>query len=265
MRLMLVFGFVLSLASATFAEPATQPAPLAVPVVLVMPFAPIGDATRLGWVGQAVQQNMMTELARVRSLKVVAGKMEAGAANDADAVKKIAREAGAVFVIFGNFQLVEPDLRITGEMIDVGTGQSIAGLKATGALRDLFDMEDTLAGQVRRTLVAAQQAANPPAAGAAPLPGPIAKGPPAGIEPSGPLRAPYPWEVESNMDPTYRRVAREYRYDAPDYTWFGGYFGGYGNYGYGGRYSRSYGYSPSYSTPQIVIVNVNNTTPAARR
>ena len=256
MRFLVLLGIVAALASVTFAEPATQPAP-STPLVLVMPFVPVGDATRLEWVGQAVQQNMMTELARMRSLKVAAG--PAGVANDADAVKRAAREAGAAFVVFGNFQLVEPDLRITGEMIDVGTGQSIAGLKATGALRDLFDMEDTLAGQVRRTLMAAQ-AVTPPAGGVAPLPGPIAKGPPAGVEPSGPLRAPYPWEDDANMDPTYRRVAREYRYDAPDYGWVGGYFGGYGYSGYGGRYSRSYGYSPIYNVPQIVIINVNKPT-----
>src|ERR1700710_1778455 len=76
------------IASGAFGEPATQPSPSPTPVVLVLPFASIGDASRMNWVGQAVQQNIMTELARVRSVKIVAGQL--AAQNDADSIKKLA-------------------------------------------------------------------------------------------------------------------------------------------------------------------------------
>ncbi len=171
MRLMPILIFILTPHGALLAEPpaavpATQPTSSGPDTVLIMPFAPLGDASRIAWVGQAVQQNMANELSRMRSMKVVPA-AQAPAQNDAKSVRKAAAEAGAAYVVFGSFQIVEPDLRITGELLDVRTGQSLAGLKATGALRDLFDMEDTLAAQVRRTLTASQAAPAGPAAGVA--------------------------------------------------------------------------------------------------
>src|SRR6202012_3828019 len=41
---------------------------------------------------------------------------------------------------------------ITGQVLDVGTGHTVASLKATGDRRDLFRMEDILAEQVMTAL-----------------------------------------------------------------------------------------------------------------
>jgi hypothetical protein len=84
----------------------------------------------------------------VNSVQPVSG---VSAADDAAALKA-AKDAGASFVVLGGYQSVENDLRITGQVIDVTTGQPVAGLKATGGQRDLFAMEDTIAAQVKRAL-----------------------------------------------------------------------------------------------------------------
>jgi hypothetical protein len=49
--------------------------------------------------------------------------------------------------------MIEAELRVTGQVLDVGTGRVIGGFKATGAIRDLFGIEDIVAGQIRQQLV----------------------------------------------------------------------------------------------------------------
>jgi hypothetical protein len=59
------------------------------------------------------------------------------------------KHADVRYVIFGSYQRIEPTLRITGQIVDVPSGKVVAGLKATGSDRDLFDMQDTLAFQAK--------------------------------------------------------------------------------------------------------------------
>ncbi len=122
------------------ARPTTQPQS-----VLVLPFAPpAGDDYQ--WVGQSIQQVLAADLTHGSTLKVIA---PAGAkpATDADAALKSAVDAGADIVVFGQTQLLDKEIRLTGEVLDVASGQSITGLKATGPIDQLFHLEDAVAGQ----------------------------------------------------------------------------------------------------------------------
>jgi TolB-like protein len=138
---------------------------------LLLPFESAGPAEK-PWVAKALQQNLLAELSRVNSVQAITADQPAKNLNEA---AKIAEGAGADFVVFGSYQAVDGDLRITGQVVDVAKRQAVAGLKATGTLRDLFGMEDVIANQVKRALPAAVAEAGPemlkqPAA-AAPIPG----------------------------------------------------------------------------------------------
>jgi len=116
--------------------------------VLLLPFDSIGPAEK-PWVAKAVQQNLLAELSRINSVQpLVSDKI----AKDQDDAMKLAADAGADYVVFGSYQSVEGDLRITGQIIEVSKKQPIAGLKTTGTQRDLFGMEDVIAAQVKRAL-----------------------------------------------------------------------------------------------------------------
>src|SRR5688572_4472570 len=136
--------------SMALAQEATRPVK-----VLVLPFESIGPEPK-DWIARALSQNLMAELARVPSVEPVAG----APATDQETAVRVAQATGAKFVVFGSYQAVDSDLRITGQVVDVETKQALAGLKATGTLRDLFGLEDTIASQVKRAL---SQQGEPPA------------------------------------------------------------------------------------------------------
>jgi TolB-like protein len=116
--------------------------------VLLLPFDSVGPVEK-DWVAKALQQNLVAELARVNSVQAVTGDRAVGGA---EAALKAADEAKADYVVYGSYQAVDGDLRMTGQVIDVSKRQPVAGLKSTGSQRDLFGMEDVIANQVRRAL-----------------------------------------------------------------------------------------------------------------
>jgi TolB-like protein len=116
--------------------------------VLLLPFESVGDSPKR-WVAKALQQNLIAELSRFSSVTPVTGDTTAADLKDA---LKLAEKSKADYVVFGSYQAVEGDLRITGQVVDALKKESVAGLKTTGNLRDLFGLEDVIANQVKRSL-----------------------------------------------------------------------------------------------------------------
>jgi TolB-like protein len=116
--------------------------------VLLIPFDSVGPAEKQ-WVAKALQQNLLAELSRVNSVQAVTAQRPVSGTDDA---LKAATAVKADYVVFGSYQSVDGDLRMTGQVFDVGKKQAVAGLKSTGSQRDLFGMEDVISNQVRRAL-----------------------------------------------------------------------------------------------------------------
>jgi len=116
--------------------------------VLLIPFDSVGPAEKQ-WVAKALQQNLLAELSRVNSVQVVT---QERAVSETEAALKAAATVSADYVVFGSYQAVDGDLRMTGQVLDVAKKQAVAGLKSTGSQRDLFGMEDVISNQVRRAL-----------------------------------------------------------------------------------------------------------------
>jgi TolB-like protein len=150
--------------------------------VLLLPFESVGDSAK-PWIAKAVQQNLVAELSRVSSVTPITG--EATAA-DLNAAVRLGENAKADYVVFGTYQAVEGDLRMTGQVVDVSKKDVVAGLKATGTQRDLFGMEDVIANQVKRA-----------------LPQPVAQAP------SDMLKQPVPPEPEAAPEVAANTRARE--------------------------------------------------------
>src|SRR2546423_7418253 len=91
--------------------------------VLLLPFDSVGPAEKQ-WVAKAVQQNLLAELSRINSVQAVPSDKTA---TDLETALKAANEAQADFVVFGSYQAVEGDLRITGQVVDVSKKQAVAG------------------------------------------------------------------------------------------------------------------------------------------
>jgi TolB-like protein len=115
--------------------------------VAVSPFAVLGDDSR-SWVGGAMQEGLQSNLSRQSGVAAVL--ITPGNPNDPQSVLAAARDAKADFVILGSVQVVENQMRISGELVSTGSGKTITGLRMDGALGDLFVIEDAMAGKALR-------------------------------------------------------------------------------------------------------------------
>src|SRR5688572_12985329 len=217
------------------------------PKVLVAPFTEISDGPKREWISRAIQQALVAELARVPLVSPMNAKVEVKA-DDAQAAAAAAKDAGAAFAVFGAYQLVEQELRVTGQVLDAGSGAVLGGIKATGNLRDLFGVEDIVAAQVKRALTSKLAPTTQPAE-------PLAER--TTIEPSGPVRAEREQrrtfdgsDLEQSLGDdrpyaaapprVYDDERERYRYGVPYAPY------GWSPYGYG--YGHPYGYGVPYTT-----------------
>jgi len=112
----------------------------------VLPFAPVSNAARDAWIGRAISEALTADLSIDRTLSVSTDKDKSvDNANDAIAA---AKQAGAQSVVYGTYQNVGENVRVTGQIVDVETGKEVAGIKATGPLQELFTLQDSLVHQI---------------------------------------------------------------------------------------------------------------------
>jgi TolB-like protein len=267
MRHLFTAAIVLALVSIARAEPATQPSC----DVFVTPFTALGGDNSLDWAGKAVSQNLLTDLAQAKFHPLEADKALPTTA-DAQAA---ARAAGAKFLIAGTYQTVQLQVRFTGQILDVASGNVIGGMSATGSPRDLFSLEDSLStqaiSQLNPTSVAqaamarnktAAQAAAPAPAAAAPVIVQIVQAAPAnpGVAYQGSALQGY---VDSNRNPSSDLPQQPpenndtpYPYNYPDAGAYGFGQNGYGGYGYG---TFGYGFGSGFSIYSVSPGSSNGT------
>ena len=150
-RLTTLLAVVLGAGSLAFGQATTMPADLLPTKVLVIPFAQIGNTTGHEWVGAALQESLMNEAEGNTEIQPIALNRPL-ARGDMPQVTVAAKGTGAALVVFGAYQYSDSQLRVTGEVVDVNAGRVIGTLKATGALVDLFKIEDSLTGQLEAAL-----------------------------------------------------------------------------------------------------------------
>lgn len=141
--------------------------------ILVLPFASSPEA-QSQWLGKAVQQDLISDLTEGTTTHVIAPS-SLPAAIDLDGAVREARDANAAIVVFGQAQTTGKEIRLTGQVVDVASGNALGALKATGSSDDLFHLEDGLASQAvlllprsmlnPQTLQNIQRAANNPSNG----------------------------------------------------------------------------------------------------
>ena len=128
--------------------PATTAA--AEPRVLVVPFESLaggGPEDDAAAVARTMHRSLVVDLSRMRDLRAVEA---TEVAPNRDAAIAAGKEAGATFVVWGTVQYVEGRVRVDGEVLDAETADAAGRFKVTGTLRELFELQDLVAEQVRR-------------------------------------------------------------------------------------------------------------------
>jgi TolB-like protein len=128
--------------------------------LLVLPFAPLANADRDAWIGRAISEALTADLSIDRTLSVSTDKDQI--VDNADNALVAAKLAGVQAVVYGTFQNVGENVRVTGQIVDVATGKPVAGIKATGPLQELFSLQDSLVHQIEIRLGRPGLPASPP-------------------------------------------------------------------------------------------------------
>jgi TolB-like protein len=135
---------------ALFAAPGPRVAIRPADKILLLPFEPLNPGDTQAWIGKSVQQSLLSDLLSAAPHRIVSGDAPAAATEQALAA---AKKAGAGYVVTGSFLTTKDLIRISGQVIDVVDGQPICGLMVTGVPLEIFRMEDSLAMQVKATLM----------------------------------------------------------------------------------------------------------------
>jgi TolB-like protein len=217
---------ILSTVPAIASPPTTAPAK-----ILVLPFAPVDARDRDDLVGRGVQQSLVTDLARadVQPVTLDPARPESSSpagGYDSTAVLNLGRGQSARYVVHGTYQFNNEEVRLTGLVIDVDENRTVGSVKATGSLRDLFDLQDALSHQARKLLTPAPASAQESTA--APAREPLAYHDVGPVSIAG-YRAPSP--VLSAQESSRIKLQNASPYDSY-LPYYGGYYGfGYFYYG----------------------------------
>ena len=144
-----VAGFLGWLVAASVAAQGVSPE-----AVVVTEFVNISGAPADDWFGQGIAEVVAAEMderwsvhSLVREPMRAPGARGAPAVSDATLVET-GRAAGARWVVGGGYQRVGDRLRITGRVVEVGTGTVAAATVVDGAAADLFALQDRVAADL---------------------------------------------------------------------------------------------------------------------
>lgn len=122
--------------------PAQNPVPTA---VAVLPFANLSGDPEQEYLSDGVAEELMTALARIPELRVVARTSAFSFRSRAVSADSIARALRATHVVEGSVRHADGRVRVTAQLVDGLSGYQLWGGTFAGTTRDLFAMQDSIA------------------------------------------------------------------------------------------------------------------------
>ena len=123
--------------------------------IAVLPFKNLSRDPDNAYFADGVQDEILTDLARVADLKVISRTSTLQYKSEvARNLRKIGRELGAAHVVEGNVQRAGNRLRVSAQLIDARTDQHLWGQTYDRELTDLFAIQTDLAQKIASALQA---------------------------------------------------------------------------------------------------------------
>ena len=118
------------------------------PSIAILPFQNMSGDPEQEYFADGMVEEIITALSRFLSLFVIARNSSFIYKGRSVDVKQVGRELGVRYVLEGSVRRSANQLRITAQLIDASTGAHIWADRFDGALEDVFDLQDRLAGRV---------------------------------------------------------------------------------------------------------------------
>lgn len=125
-----------------------RPAAPSGPSIAVLPFTTMSAEPDRDFIADGLVEDITTALSRLRWLFVIARNSAFTYKGRAVDVREVARELGVRYVLEGSVRLAGERIRITGQLVDAGTGKHIWAEKYDRALGDIFAVQDEITSNV---------------------------------------------------------------------------------------------------------------------
>src|ERR1700756_1650877 len=112
------------------------------PSIAVLPFTNMSGDPEQGHFADGIAEDILTGLARLRWLFVIARNSSFTYKGRHVDVKQVGRELGVRYVLEGSVRKAGNRIRIAGQLIDAETGAHLWADRFEGALQDIFDLQD---------------------------------------------------------------------------------------------------------------------------
>jgi adenylate cyclase len=118
------------------------------PSIAVLPFQNMSGDPEQEYFADGVVEEIITALSRLRWLFVIARNSSFVYKGKAVDIRQVAKELGVHYVLEGSIRKSGNRLRLTGQLVDGGTGAHVWADKFEGALEDVFDLQDRMTESV---------------------------------------------------------------------------------------------------------------------
>ncbi|MHC2337825.1 winged helix-turn-helix domain-containing tetratricopeptide repeat protein [Bradyrhizobium sp. USDA 4454] len=124
---------------------ASTPALPEKPSIAVLPFSNLSDDPEQQYFADGMVDDIITGLARINWLFVIARNSTFTYKGRAVDVKQVGRELGVRYVLEGSVRKAGDHVRVTGQMIDASTGAHVWAERYDGSSHDIFALQDEIA------------------------------------------------------------------------------------------------------------------------
>ena len=118
------------------------------PSIAVLPFQNMSGDAEQDYFADGIVEDIITELARLRWLFVIARNSSFTYKGRAVDVKQVGRELGVHYVLEGSVRRAGGRVRIVGQLIDAATGAHLWADRFDGELSDVFELQDRVTESV---------------------------------------------------------------------------------------------------------------------
>ena len=114
------------------------------PSIAVLPFQNMSGDPEQEYFADGMVEDIITELSRFKGLFVIARNSSFTYKGNAVDIKQVGSELGVRYVLEGSVRKSGQRVRITGQLIEAGTGAHLWADKFEGQLQDAFELQDKI-------------------------------------------------------------------------------------------------------------------------
>ena len=123
------------------------------PSIAILPFRALGSGQDAVFLGEGVAEDVITELARNKSIMTVARHSSFRFSEEATDAKEIGQQLGVRFLLGGSVRVVGNRARVTAHLVRCEDGQQLWAERFDRELADIFEIQIEIARTVTATVV----------------------------------------------------------------------------------------------------------------